>query len=107
MSRREFPASVKRAVRDRANGHCEVCSQPLAGRRGHFDHIQPDGLGGEPTLANCQMLCPPCHRAKTHEQDNPVMAKADRQRRANDGTKPKRQGFRGWRKMNGDVVWRD
>jgi 5-methylcytosine-specific restriction protein A len=101
-----FPVSVQTAAHDRANGHCEGCGQPLGGRRGECDHIRPDGLGGPPTLENCQVLCPPCHKAKTHGEDRPVMAKADMQKKKARGVKPKRQGFKGWRKFDGTIKWR-
>jgi 5-methylcytosine-specific restriction endonuclease McrA len=54
-----------------------------------YDHIKPDGLGGEPTLENCAVLCGKCHRHKTHEEDRPIMAKADRQKKAAAGVKRK------------------
>jgi hypothetical protein len=39
------------------------------------------------TLANCQVLCVPCHRAKTAKEDVPRIRKADRARRANNGAR--------------------
>lgn len=82
MSRSEFPAKVKAAAALRANGHCEMCGVKLPVGGYHFDHVKPDGLGGEPTLANCSVACLPCHKAKTFNYDNPIMAHADRQRKA-------------------------
>jgi 5-methylcytosine-specific restriction protein A len=105
-----FPVSVQTAAHDRANGHCEGCGQPLGGRRGECDHIQPAGLGGPATLSNAQILCPPCHKAKTHGEDRPVMAKADMQKKKARGIKSqrgppmpgtKRSGLR--KRMNGNV----
>lgn len=82
MSRREFPKGVKAKAAARCGGHCEVCGARLTTAGYHYDHIVPDGLGGEPTLENCQVLCLVCHKAKTHREDNPRMQKADRQRKS-------------------------
>lgn len=82
MSRSEFPAKVRAAAAERAKGHCESCGVKLPAGGFHYDHIKPDGLGGEPILANCAVLCLPCHKEKTFNYDNPIMAKADRQRKS-------------------------
>ena len=65
--RREFPKSVKveavkRAMRS-GEVFCEECDS-LA-KKWEIDHANPDGLTGEPTLANAVVLCVPCHREKT------------------------------------------
>jgi 5-methylcytosine-specific restriction endonuclease McrA len=90
--RREFPVKVKLAAWERSKRdgkpHCERCGLLIVGRP-DYDHKVPDGLGGEPTLENCQVICWPCHRLKTHEEDRPVMAKADRQKKAAAGVKRK------------------
>lgn len=90
MARKEFPKKVKVAALKRADGKCEGCGQPLKPGRFQFDHIVPDGLGGEPTLENCKVLCSgsraSCHGIKTHEEDTPRMRKADAQRDALLGT---------------------
>lgn len=65
MSRREFPRKVRQAALDRANGHCEKCAAVLKTHEGEVDHILPDVLGGEPVLANAQVLCRVCHAEKT------------------------------------------
>lgn len=82
MSRREFSITVRKLAAKRANGRCEGCGVGLPVGGFHYDHDTPDGLGGEPTLENCRVLCLTCHRIKTHEQDNPRMQKADRQRKS-------------------------
>ncbi len=80
MSRREFDKATKKAAAKRANGHCESCGNGLHAGGYNYDHDVADGLGGEPTLENCKVLCLPCHKVKTIEHDNPRMQKADRQR---------------------------
>lgn len=82
--RTEFPKKVKAAAFRRccdSKGvpRCETCRKEL--RAGHtiFEHVQPDGLSGEPTLENCKVHCRPCADVKTFKEDNPRMQKADRQ----------------------------
>ncbi len=116
--RREFSQRVKglalkRCMRD-GKPHCENCGTELNARIGTiFEHIVPDGLGGEPTLENCGVWCFTCADIKTVSEDNPRMAKADRVARAHFGIKvskgPPMPGSKksGWkRKMNGQVVRR-
>lgn len=83
MARSEFPAKIRDAAWTRANGHCEnkACGLPIQKGKAHFDHILPDALKGKPTLANCQVICIPCHIAKT-AKDVKQIRKADRQRKA-------------------------
>ena len=111
--RRPFPAKVKAAALERAKGRCEECTVRLGPGQFHYDHKLPDGLGGEPTLENCAVLCKACHGEKTYTQDNPAMARADRLHKKRIGArKPKGRpmpGSRdsGWQhKMNGDWVRR-
>ena len=87
MKRLEFSAKTKDQAAQRAGGKCQACGLPFAGKAMHFDHILPAALGGEPTLANCQCLCEPCHKEKTGKEDVPRIRKADRQRRAAAGIK--------------------
>jgi 5-methylcytosine-specific restriction protein A len=98
--RQEFPKPVKRAALKRAAGKCEnpTCGA-LFGVKFHFDHDIADGLGGEPTLENCKVLCHPCHDEKTRKHDVPLIAKVKRVSDKHNGiTGPKRKiqsaGFR-------------
>lgn len=67
--------TIRKAVKDRAAGHCQATRHhPDCNRTGtDADHITP---GDNHTLANLQWLSEPCHRAKT-ATDN---AQANRQR---------------------------
>lgn len=82
--RREFSKQVRRDAFARAAGLCEGkpygerCSVKLTIGKFHYDHDIPDGLGGEPTLDNCVVLCIACHRDKTTKKDVPAIAKAKR-----------------------------
>lgn len=83
----EFPAKVRDKAADRANGKCQKCGLPFAGKKMHFDHILPLALGGESSVANCQVLCVSCHTTKTAKEDVPRIRKADRVKRAARGIK--------------------
>lgn len=87
--RREFPRKIKAAALARAAGKCEKCDAALKPREGEVDHILPDILGGEPVLANAQVLCRVCHAEKT-AADIQRTRKADRQRdKATGAIRPK------------------
>ena len=105
LARREFTSKIKAAAAMRAAGRCEECTRYLLTGDFHYDHEIPDALGGDPTLENCRVLCRSCHSAKTTGDDVPRIAKAKRNYNKARGIK-KQSSFRGWRKMNGDVVWR-
>lgn len=107
MARREFPARVKVEAFKLADGRCQLCTRKLLAGDARFDHKNPDGMTGEPTLANCAVLCRSCHDLKTFTQDIPAIAKAKRKEAYHLGAKPKGRGFRGWRKFNGEIVRRD
>jgi 5-methylcytosine-specific restriction enzyme A len=93
--RTEFSATIRQQAWKRSNGRCEHpgCGIKIQVGKFHFDHIQPDGLGGKPVLENCQVLCLFHHEEKTTQHDNPIMTKADNQRKAHLGLKPKGRGF--------------
>lgn len=101
--RQEFTAKVKAAAALRANGNCECCTRRLLTGDFHYDHEIPDGLGGEPTLENCRVLCRACHSVKTSTLDVPRIAKSKRNFRTAHGIKKPRT-ITTWRKFNGDVV---
>ncbi len=89
--RREFSTKVRVAAFQRSGGHCEKCTVKLYPGKIHYDHINPDGLTGEPTIANCAVLCVPCHNEKTTKIDVPAIAQAKRREAKHLGAKkPKR-----------------
>ena len=67
--RREFSRAVKVAVIRRATKDgvtfCEGCG--AAAKRWQIDHVRADGLLGEPTLANAQLLGECCYGPKNAE----------------------------------------
>lgn len=102
--RRDFSQKVKATAALRADGQCENCTRRLAVGDFHFDHRIPDALGGEPTLANCQVLCKACHTVKTSESDAPNISKAKRRERARFGIRKPRTITR-WRRFDGTPVF--
>lgn len=92
MRASEFSAKTKlqgweRCKRD-GKPFCESCGLMIVARP-EYDHRVPLGLGGDSSLENLQVICSQCHRIKTHEEDRPIMAKADRQKKAAAGVKRK------------------
>lgn len=87
MARLEFSRKVRNQVFDRANGRCENkrCGAILKPGEGEYDHILPAELGGDASVANCMLICRPCHKAKT-AQDIKRIRKSDRQRDKARGT---------------------
>jgi 5-methylcytosine-specific restriction protein A len=79
MARKEFTRKIRQAAITRAAGKCEKCSASLKPGEAEVDHILPDVLGGEPVLANAQVLCRVCHAEKTAD-DIRRTRKGDRQR---------------------------
>ena len=106
-TRREFSRAVMVAAFQRADGRCEGirngerCECRLMVGKYRYDHILPDWLGGEPTLANCQVICMACDGVKT-PQDQSRIAKTKRIRDKHIGAKPKgrpwpKRSFNQWR----------
>jgi 5-methylcytosine-specific restriction endonuclease McrA len=107
LARTEFPLAVRKAAFARAckdgKPHCENCGSFI--RAGHlrYEHLQPDGLGGEPVLENCGVWCDVCADKKTFTEDNPRMQKADRVLKATYGLRRKRRTIPG-RKFDGTPI---
>ena len=59
--KRVIPQDVKIAVSARDGGRCRKCGST---RQLHFDHVIPASKGGANTVANIQLLCGACNRAK-------------------------------------------
>jgi hypothetical protein len=71
---------------------CENCGLELKSGNIVYEHVQPDGLGGEPIAENCKVFCRKiCATRKTVEEDNPRMQKADRALKSAYGLRPARQ----------------
>jgi 5-methylcytosine-specific restriction enzyme A len=107
--RREFSKKTKRLAWDRCEGRCEGmlpdgrCNAPLDLGCFHYDHIDPDWFSKDNELANCAVICRPCHTAKTAD-DVADIAKSKRIQDRQKGIR-KRSSFRGWRRFNGEPVF--
>lgn len=60
-AKRSIPQDVKIAVSARDGGRCRQCGSTA---QLHFDHVIPISRGGANTVANIQLLCGACNRAK-------------------------------------------
>jgi 5-methylcytosine-specific restriction enzyme A len=107
MPRTEFTGRIKAAAFQRCDGRCEGCGIKLTPGNTEYDHCLPDGLGGAADIHNCRVLCRNCHGVKTHKQDRPRMAKADRVRKKAFGIKSSKPKSKWKRKINGEAVLRD
>lgn len=105
MSRREFSKGVRLQAWERCQGRCECgCGQKIIGTP-EYDHIIEDTLTHDNSLENCMVMSKRCHDVKT-KRNRPAIDKTRRILEKRAGVRQGR-GFRGWRKMNGDIVWRD
>lgn len=116
--RTEFPQSVRKKAFARCCQRCDVegvenipgvpqcenCGNVLRAGDIVYEHVQPDGLGGEPVIENCKVYCRKiCATKKTVEEDNPRMAKADRVLKKTYGLRGKRRTIPG-RRFDGTPI---
>ena len=132
MTRRNFTPAIKRVIRERSKGVCEVYRIPQEMRTLRYkllpltckrkaeevDHVQCDWSEGDPTADNGADLSKPCHAIKTRidKKESAKSARlrgekgqyARRQRAKEEGRhKPiPGKGFAGSRKFNGEVTWK-
>lgn len=101
----KIPPRVKARIYLDASGRCLKCTRFIDGSAlaAEYDHIIPLVIGGENRESNLQLLCTECHAQKT-KLDVKLKAKVARIRKKNLGIK-KRSGFKGWRRMNGEIVY--
>ena len=61
-----IPAELRRAVVERAGGHCEYCGLAQAGQEAafHVDHAVPVSAGGPTGLDNLALACVSCSLRK-------------------------------------------
>ena len=114
VRRPTFSTSFRLSLFLKRKGTCAACTQKIeAGKAWDIDHILPLALGGTNEPHNLQILCRPCHRAKTTHCDIPRLAKTKRLKAHHLGARaPSTRAIPGsrlspWkRKMDGSVVRR-
>jgi hypothetical protein len=107
--RYNFSDKTKREAWARCDGLCEGCANPIrAGNGPEYHHrYLPATEPGSDYLENCMVLCSrPCHRVITDTETTPKRAKTKRVSDKRIGLRQTRQGFRGWRRMDGTPVWK-
>ena len=62
-----FSVIIERQTEMEQLGYCNRCDT-IPEMRKEFDHIIPVSIGGSSMRENCQMLCEPCHLAKTKQE---------------------------------------
>ena len=62
---RAFTAGMRQRVYERQDGKCAICGEYFDIGDMEADHIVPWSEGGKTIESNCQMLCKPCHKAKS------------------------------------------
>ncbi|MEU7656820.1 HNH endonuclease signature motif containing protein [Micromonospora taraxaci] len=99
-----IPPRVRLRVFDAHNGICHISGRRIqAGEPWDIDHVIALINGGEHRESNMAPALRDKHRAKTVE-DVAIKSRDNRKRAKSLGIK-KRTSFRGWRKMNGDIVF--
>lgn len=99
-----IPDRVKERIARECDDRCQKCRRPVGPKLpARFDHVTPLILGGANRETNIQLLCEPCHTAKTG-LDVRLKAKVARVRKRQLGIRRPRS-IRAWRKFNGDPVY--
>lgn len=114
--RRYLTPKAKAVLWQQQSGGCAECRTPLV--LTHADHKNPLWCTGTNEADNWQLLCIPCHDAKT-KREAAARAKTKRlERKRFESLKKQKsrtlpshpfgpsRGFEGWRKFNGERVVR-
>jgi len=112
MTRKEFNRKQRIEIFARAKGCCELCGMKLKAGEGEYDHIIAQGYNGNNETDNGQLLCVPCHKAKTGK-DKATTEKCKRIKDKHEGTfwkaknpMPGSKASRFKKRMDGKVVER-
>lgn len=101
------PTTVLIRIFEECGGHCAACGIKIGPKKWEADHKTRLKDGGENRESNLQVLCILCHREKTGKE-NSDQAKANRVKALTLGIKKRKKSrFRGWRRMDGTIVWND
>ena len=104
--RKSLTQNQKARIYAASNGICHVCTRKIqAGEKWDADHITPRELSGSDSQSEYAPAHVHCHAKKT-KADKKLIAKVKRTQQKHLGLKKKTK-WRGWRKMDGTVVWND
>lgn len=59
--RRLFSDEEKQAIRERDEGRCQVCGEPVDESDAEYDHVKPWALGGQTVVSNGRLVHQKCH----------------------------------------------
>jgi 5-methylcytosine-specific restriction endonuclease McrA len=112
--RQRLRADQRRALLKRQDFRCAACPEPLVvevdGRRLLAamvdEHVLPLALGGSNELANRELRCPACAKAKT-SKDLRAIFKVKRIQRRQRGEEPAKQKIRSRPFPRDPLSWRD
>lgn len=107
--RKSLSAKDREKIFLAADGICHICGfeiDPIR-ERWDADHVNPREITGKDDLDEFRPAHKSCHIDKTKE-DVRVIRKGQRIRQKHMGIKKQKAGgFRGWRRMDGTIKWRD
>ena len=112
--RQRLTAAERRLLLQRQDYRCAACSEPLiievGGRKLLAamvdEHILPLALGGSNALANRELRCPACAKAKT-SKDLKAILKVKRIRRRLAGEAPAKHKIRSRPFQRDELSWRN
>lgn len=98
------PDRVRLRVFEAKGGRCHSCGRKIpAGETWTLEHVVALVNGGENRESNLDITCGMCLPTK-NRADMAIKKKAARVKKKHAGIRPKTK-FRGWRRMNGEIVW--
>lgn len=103
----KVPPHVRARIFQRCGGRCHISGRQIrAGEPWDLDHIKALEDGGEHRESNLAPALKDKHIEKT-AAENRQRATERRKFQKHHGVKASCQGFRGWRKFDGTIVWKD
>lgn len=105
MSRSTITRAKSVRVFDANSGCCHICGLRIQfGQPWDVEHVKPLWLGGADDETNMKPAHKDCHAGKS-KAEAATRSKSTRVRANHLGIKPKRPGFRGWRRFDGSLVY--
>ncbi len=104
-----FSKPFKTACWNRVGGICYLCGKPVApeGEGVRYDHRDMREVSADDSPENIFPTHTRCHAVKTEGPDAKRLSKTRGMEKLTKAKVRKPGGFRGWRKMDGTIVYRD